>query len=68
MMGRLRSKTNRAGLTVNGVRLGEPVILQSDMQAPGPGDTISDAWFVWDDEAYPDGQVNADGTVTADQR
>jgi len=65
-MGRLRSKTNRAGLTVNGVQLGEPAILQTDGQPPGPGDTIADAWFVWDDEAYADGVVNADGTVTAD--
>ena len=65
-MGRLRSKTNRAGLTVNAVQLGEPVILNVDAEPLGPGDTISEAWFIWDDEAYPTGVVNADGTVTAD--
>ena len=65
-MGRLRSKTNRAGLTVNAVQLGEPVILTIDAGPLGPGDTISEAWFIWDDEAYPTGVVNADGTVTAD--
>ena len=65
-MGRLRSKTNRAGLSVNGVQLGAPVILTIDAEPLGPGDTISEAWFIWDDEAYPTGVVNADGTVTAD--
>ena len=65
-MGRLRSKTNRAGLTVNGVQLGEPVILDVNADPLGPGDTISEAWFIWDDEAFGTGVVNADGTVTAD--
>ena len=65
-MGRLRSKTNRAGLTVNGVQLGEPVILTLDAEPLGPGDTISEAWFIWDDEAFANGDVHADGTVTAD--
>jgi hypothetical protein len=65
-MGRLRSKTNRTGLTVNGVQLGEPAILSIDAEPLGPGDTISEAWFIWDDGAFGDGVVNADGTVTAD--
>jgi len=65
-MGRLRAKTNRAGLSVNAVQLGEPVILSIDAEPLGPGDTISEAWFIWDDSAFPTGVVNADGTVTAD--
>jgi len=65
-MGRLRATTNRAGLSVNGVQLGEPVILSIDAEPLGPGDTISEAWFIWDDAAFGDGVVNADGTVTAD--
>lgn len=65
-MGRLRSKTNRAGLTVNAVQLGEPVILTVNAEPLGPGDTIGEAWFIWDDEAFGTGVVNADGTVTAD--
>jgi hypothetical protein len=66
MMGRLRAKTNRAGLTINDVQLGDPVILDMNADPLGPGDTISEAWFIWDDEAYPNGVVNADSTVTAD--
>jgi len=65
-MGRLRAKTNYTGLVINGVQLGEPVILRIDAEPLGPGDTISEAWFIWDDEAYPTGVVNADSTVTAD--
>lgn len=65
-MGRLRAKTNRAGLSVNAVQLGEPAILDITAEPLGPGDTISEAWFIWDDEAYPTGVVNADGSVTAD--
>jgi len=65
-MGRLRAKTNRAGLSVNAVQLGEPVILNIDAEPLGPGDTISEAWFIWDDAAFGDGVVNADGTVTVD--
>ena len=65
-MGRLRAKTNRAGLSVNGVQLGEPAILDIAAGPLGPGDTISEAWFIWDDSAFGTGVVNADGTVTAD--
>jgi hypothetical protein len=65
-MGRLRAKTNRAGLTINGVQLGDPVILDANADPLGPGDTIAEAWFIWDDEAYPTGVVNADSTVTLD--
>jgi hypothetical protein len=65
-MGRLRAKTNYTGLIINGVQLGEPAVLQSDNQPPGQGDTINDAWYVWDDQAYGTGVVNADGTVTLD--
>lgn len=65
-MGRLRSKTNRAGLSVNAVQLGEPVILDVNADPLGPGDTISEAWFIWDDDAFPNGIINADGSVTHD--
>lgn len=65
-MGTLRSKTYRTGLTVNGVALGQPVIAQNNAAPLEPGDTIAEAWFCWDDEAFPNGIVNADGTVTAD--
>lgn len=67
MMGTLRSKTYRTGLTINGVQLGQPVIAQAQAQPLEPGDTISEAWFCWDDEQFPNGIVNADGSVTIDQ-
>lgn len=65
-MGTLRSKTNRSGLVVNGVRLGDCPITRADGAPLEPGDTITDAWFVWSDAAFPTGNVHADGTVDVD--
>jgi hypothetical protein len=65
-MGTLRSKTNRAGLIVNGVTLGESPVTLADGSAPLPGDTISELWFVWDHPAFPTGVVNQNGSVTID--
>jgi len=48
-VGQLRAKTNRQGLTVNGVLLGDAPITLIDGTAPGPGDLITDCWFLWDD-------------------
>lgn len=66
-MGTLRSKTNHGGLTVNGILLGEPVILTADAQQLRPGDTMDAAWFSWDDSALPTGVLDADGNVTIDE-
>ena len=66
-MGTLRSKTNRSGLTVNGVLLGDCPITRSDGTPLEPGDTITDAWFVWSDAAFPNGNVHADGSVDVDE-
>lgn len=66
-MGQLRSKTNRQGLTVNGVLLGDAPITLLDGTQPQPGDTITELWFIWDHEAFPNGIVHADGTVDVDQ-
>lgn len=65
-MGTLRSKTNRTGLVVNGVTLGDAPITLIDGTAPEHGDTISELWFRWDDAAFPNGVVNSDGSVTHD--
>ncbi len=65
-MGALRSKTNRAGVVVNGVTLGDAPITLIDGTTPEPGDTISELWFRWSDPKFPNGVVNADGSVTVD--
>lgn len=65
-MGMLRSKTNRTGLVVNGVLLGDAPITLIDGTLPQPGDTVTELWFVWDDAAFPTGVVHADGTVVPD--
>ncbi len=44
------------GLTVNGVLLGEPILVG-----------ISPIAFGWDDSALPNGVIDADGNVTADE-
>lgn len=67
-MGVLRSKTNRAGLTVNGVLLGEPPITRIDGSPLQPGDNlIEDGWFVWSDAVFPTGLVRASGSVDVDE-
>ena len=43
------------GMTVNGVLLGEPILLG-----------ISPITFGWDDSALPSGEIDADGNVTPD--
>lgn len=65
-MGTLRSKTNRAGLVVNGVTLGDAPITLIDGTTPEPGDQVDDLWFIWDDAAFPNGVVRASGTVDVD--
>ena len=65
-MGTLRSKTYRTAIVVSGVQLGEPVIAQATAQPLAPGDTIAEAWFIWDDDAFPNGIINADSSVTHD--
>ena len=44
------------GLTVNGVLLGEPILLG-----------ISPITMGWDDSALPSGEIDADGNVTPDE-
>ena len=43
------------GLTVNGVLLGEPILLG-----------ISPITVAWDDSALPNGVIDADGNITPD--
>jgi hypothetical protein len=66
-MGTLRSKTNRAGVVVNGVILGDAPITLIDGSQPNPGDKIEDLWFVWDDARFPTGVVYASGAVDIDE-
>lgn len=66
-MGLLRSKTNRSGLVVNGVVLGDPPITRRDGTALEVGDNlVEDGWFIWSDARFPNGNVHADGTVDVD--
>lgn len=67
-MGRLRSKTNRAGVVVNGVTLGDPPITRIDGSPLEPGDSlVDDGWFIWDDAHFPNGVVYASGAVDVDE-
>jgi len=67
-VGLLRSKTNRKGLVVNGVTLGDPPITRIDGTPLEAGDNlIEDGWFVWSDPAFPTGNVHADGGVDVDE-
>lgn len=54
-MGTLRSHTDHTGMTVNGVLLGEPVNLDDDSST-----------FEWDDSAFPNGVIDAEGNITVD--
>ena len=65
-MGTLRSKTNRAGLVVNGVTLGDAPITLIDGSPPEPGDNIDALWFIWNDPRFPNGNVHPDGSVDID--
>jgi hypothetical protein len=66
-MGILRSKTNRQGVVVNGVTLGDAPIALADGSTPQPGDKIDELWFVWYHPTFPTGVVYASGAVDIDQ-
>jgi YD repeat-containing protein len=55
-MGTLRSTTDHSGLVVNGVLLGDPVDIDGDPET-----------FEWDDSAFPQGEIDADGNITLDE-
>ena len=55
-MGTLRSTTDHSGMIVNGVILGQPV------EVDGNPDT-----YEWDDSAFPNGEIKADGTIIVDE-
>lgn len=55
-MGLLWSYTNWTGATYYGVLLGDPVELDGDPNT-----------FEWDDSAFPNGEILADGTVLVEQ-
>jgi hypothetical protein len=63
-MGTLRSKFNHSGLVINGITLGQPPILAEDLTDP---QTISYAFFIWDDSALPTGEISKDGSVILDE-
>jgi len=55
-MGTLRSFTNFTGSVYYGVILGDPVELDDDPNT-----------YEWDDSAFPNGEILADGTVKVDE-
>jgi hypothetical protein len=67
-MGKLRSKTNRTGLVVNGVELGvAPMATIDGTPASDPNVYLPDCWYFWDDPAFPNGVVYASGAVDEDE-
>jgi hypothetical protein len=54
-MGLLRSKTYQQNITVNGVLLGQPTIVNEDGEPFTPGSNIEDLWFGWEDHRIPGG-------------
>ena len=67
-MGTLRSKTNRIGVVVNGVTLGDaPMALIDGTPASDPGVHLPDCWYFWDDSAFPTGLVYESGHVDVDE-
>ena len=65
-MGQIRSKVYAENVSINGVTLGQPVILKADGSPWGPGDSISSLYYTWDDGRIGDGELLEDGTVVPD--
>lgn len=70
-MGTLRSTTDQRGTTVNDVLLGQGIRLDADRR-PLPTDEQGQvvgtpAWFAWDDSAFPNGEIQADGSIVVDE-
>lgn len=66
-MGILRSQTNISGITINGVLLGEPAApVRIDGTPAQKGDSMQDLWFIWDDSAFPNGEIDAEGNIVYD--
>jgi hypothetical protein len=56
-MGTLRSTTDWSHqLTINGCELGDPVEIDGDPTT-----------YEWDDGAFPNGEIDADGNVIVDE-
>lgn len=62
----LRSKTYADNLTIDGVLLGQPTIVNGSGVPYQPGDDIADLWFAWDDARIPSGVLEPDGSITPD--
>jgi hypothetical protein len=54
-MGLLKSKTYVEGIVINGVLLGQPVIVNEHDEIAGPGDDLNQCWWGWDDHRIPGG-------------
>lgn len=68
-MGMIRSTSYVPPVVVNGVALGQPVILTDDngtMRPQEPGDSIAGLRFCWDDAALPNAELLPDGTLVPD--
>lgn len=65
-MGMLRSTIYQDGVVVNGVTLGEPVIVNVQGQPYAPGDDIASLRFGWDDARLPNGEI-VGGVVVPDE-
>lgn len=65
-MGLLRSTTYPEGMTVNGVTLGDPIIVNAQGQPYAPGDDITALRFAWDDALLPNGEL-IDGEIVPDE-
>lgn len=59
-MGTLRSEFDHAGMTVNGITLG-----QAARDVDDDGEPIGE--YRWDDSRLPTGELSEDGTITVDE-
>jgi hypothetical protein len=66
-VGLLRSKTYVEATVVNGVLLGQPVIVNERGETAGPGDDLNQCWWGWDDQRIPSGVLGDDGEITPDE-
>jgi hypothetical protein len=64
-VGQIRSKTYAQDVTINGVMLGQPTIVNADLLPAGPGDDLTACWWLWDDSRIPTGEL-IDGQVIPD--
>jgi hypothetical protein len=65
-MGTIRSKVQIQGVTFYGVLAGVPTIGMADGSVPPPETPVEDTFFLYNDSAYPNGEI-VDGDLVVDE-